>query len=466
MLEGLPIMNLKNSVWIRSIVIAGAGLLALPAFAAPQQAVLGNGGELYLVKTGTYGALFPDGTETDPGNSVLALEITRPGEPAERVLVADTKDRAVESSPAVIFEADTNTIFMVWESRPSSIQSSLRLASFDGAHWSPAVEVTGNSYSEKTSLQLATTRDSYQVPDIEGRPVLKHREILHLTWSEENEIGLDEAFYTPIILDEGAFIGANPILSLNTFDPSDDHPAAPVSTELVRSPMVQAGRDGRTVMVSFTSAVTGRLLALEVAVLPTQLRQLADKARAYIIELGARAKPDLPTVAAKARDFILSSSGDFQPEVARSMADLLYTFVLNQNPSQANLAEKARAYIIELGAKFSGRPLRPAAGEPSFPAQILQIVPRPAGPGENPPGHLLQVRAAFSRRAPAIGNGTVRVFVSETGASSLVSWTGDDRVYYRDSVGNGWSDVRELKLNESFNLDKGYEVLSQRVQNR
>jgi len=464
-------MNRKQRTWLRSILIAGAALFALPALAIPHEAVLGNEGELYLVKTGSYADLFPGGQETDASSTVLALDITRPGEAPQRMLVPGTKDKDVESSPSVIFETDSSTVFLVWESRSSVSRSVLRLSSFDGTAWAPAIEVTGNSYSAKTSPQLITTRDAYSDTDADGHPALKHRTVLHLTWSEETAPAFYEAFYTPIILDEGTFIGANPILALNSFDTSADRPTATVPPELVRTPMMQAGRDGRTIMVSFTSALTGHLVALEVDVLPTQLRQLADKARAYIIDLGSHQKPDLPTVATKSRDFILSSAGDFQPEVARSMADLLQSYILSLSPAPAGsdfkpLAEKARAYIIDLGAKFSGHVLRSGAGESKAASQIFQIVPRQDELAENPPTHLLQVRIAASRPAPVVGTGAIQVFVSETGANALVSWAGNDRVYYRDSMATGWSEVREVKLTDSFDINKAYDVLNQRVQNR
>jgi hypothetical protein len=465
-------MNHKHKAWICSLVIAGAALLALPAFAIRQEAVLGNDGELYIVKTGTYGALFPGGQETDRNNSVLALEIAHHGEAPQRVLVPDTLDKAIESSPAVFFETDSNTIFLVWESRLSATEFSLRLASFDGSHWTPTIEVTKSTKSSPqlaATLQLVTTRDFYkerETPD--SKPVVKHRTVLHLTWSEEGAGELsDESYYTPIILDEGTFIGVNPIFRLNSFDKSNDEPAGPVASELVRSPMVQAGDDMRTVLVSFTSAITGRLIVLEIDVLPTQIRRVADKARASIIDLGAQ-KPDLQTVAVKARDSVLNYSGDFQPEVARSLADLLYAHILagGSPPGPVNdlkpIADDARATIIDLGAKFSsGQVLK------STPAQLFQIVGKPEAGEEEAPAHLLQVRTASSRPVPAIGPGMVRVFVSESGANALVSWATKDRVYYRDSVSAyGWSDVRELKLNDGFDLNRAYEVLDQRVQNR
>jgi len=153
------------------------------------------------------------------------------------------------------------------------------------------------------------------------------------------------------------------------------------------------------------------------------------------------------------------------------MADLLQAYILGLASAQAGsdlkpLAEKARAYIIDLGAKFSGHVLKPGTGESKSAAQIFQIVPRQDELAENPPVHLLQVRTVASHPAPAVGTGTLQVFVSETGPTALVSWAGKDRVYYRDSMGSGWSDVREIKLNDSFDINKAYEVLSQRVQNR
>jgi hypothetical protein len=465
-------MNLNARIWIRSLAVAAAGWLAWPAAAIQQDAVLGNDGELYTIKTGIYGSLFPEGQEADPGNSVLALEIARHGQPKQRLLVPDTWDKAVESSPAIFFETDSGAVFLVWESRLSSTQFSVRLASFDGRRWVPTIEITNSTKSSPQlaeTLQLVATRDSHKEKDANGEPVIRHRTILHLTWSQENVGGLfNQAFYTPVIFMDGTFIGANPIYPLNGFDRSDDQPAEAVAAELVRSPMVQAGDDRDKVIVSFTSAVTGRLIALEVHVVPTQIRRLADKAHSSIIDLGAQHKPSRPTLAAKARDTVLNCSGEFQPEVARSLAELLYAHLLGDGSSTdpvedlKAIAEDARGYLIDLGAKFaSGRVLK------SSPARLLQILETPTDPADdNPPAHLLQVRTASSRPAPAIGGGTVRVFVSDRGTSLLVSWAGKDRVYYRDSQPGGWSDVRELKLNDGMDLNKAYEVLNQRVQSR
>lgn len=85
---------------------AGLGLAASAAWpAASQQATLGAAGELYLARTGSYGDLFPGakGTGIDAGSAVLALEIVRPGQAAERVLVPGTESTDEEELPALLF---------------------------------------------------------------------------------------------------------------------------------------------------------------------------------------------------------------------------------------------------------------------------------------------------------------------------------------------------------------------------
>src|SRR6185436_14106703 len=93
------------------LLAAGLALAALPAAASHQEATLGSGGELYVLRTGTYGQLFPTGTEVDKDNPVLAVDILRPGAAPARQLVAGTKDKDVEGTPAAVFEDDSETLF-------------------------------------------------------------------------------------------------------------------------------------------------------------------------------------------------------------------------------------------------------------------------------------------------------------------------------------------------------------------
>ncbi|HVR95406.1 MAG TPA: hypothetical protein VMW27_02255 [Thermoanaerobaculia bacterium] len=465
-----------------TLLAASLALAAGPAAASHQEATLGNAGELYVLRTGTYGQLFPTGTEVDKDNPVLALDVQRPGAAVERRLVAGTREKDVEGTPATVFEDDSSTLFVIWESRINSIHSIFRLASFDGSGWSNPIDITGNPFSVKTPPQIAVTRDSHREPSSDGTPAtIHHRTVLHISWAEENGAGLYDAFYTPIILDEGSYLGWNPVYRLDTFASPTELAAPAVSAaapELVRAPTVQPGQDGRTVVAAFASSTSGEMSAIEIDVLPSQLQRLADKARGYIIDLGVRRKlTDLTAISTRARTFIVENGDDYQPEVARSIADQVAAYVLSNGGHGGplapggitNIAEGARGYIIDLGAKFSGRGLKSAAlagDDEAAPPRKLEIAASPEDAASDAPAHIFQVRIAAGRTAPEIGTGAVRVFASEAGDEILVSWAGTDRVTYRISQGNGWSDPREILLSDNLELNGVYDILAQRVRRR
>src|SRR3954465_11076739 len=104
-----------------ALILAGTLALASSALAADRQAALGDSGEVYLVRTGSYGELFPGGTGADAKNPVLALDIVRPGQAAQRLLVPGTDGADVESSPFELYESSSGALFLVWQSQINSI---------------------------------------------------------------------------------------------------------------------------------------------------------------------------------------------------------------------------------------------------------------------------------------------------------------------------------------------------------
>ena len=88
------------NIMIKS-VLAGLALVlsSLPAVATPlADSALGGSGELYVVRAGTYGQLFPGRRQTDPQNRVLVLEIRRPNQLPERQLIPGSANPDVEDS--------------------------------------------------------------------------------------------------------------------------------------------------------------------------------------------------------------------------------------------------------------------------------------------------------------------------------------------------------------------------------
>lgn len=470
-------MTTRNNRLILALSLTAglAGLAAVPATAATpgDTAVLGSQGEIYLAKTGPYGELFPGGTAVkDPSAPVLALDVVQPDGTTQRTLVPDTGGPEVEQSASLLYEEDSKTVFVVWESL-ANIHPLIRLASFDGSAWSPAVRVTGNPLAPKTSPQITITRDSY--PEVvHGAPVTRHRTVLHLLWGEESSSGAYDTYYSPVILEDGVFIGWNPIYRLNdlvtTAGPLTSFETASV---LVQAPALQKGSDGRTVVVAFASAATRGLATLEIDVLPRELVRLADETRSTIIDVGFKANtpPPVRNLAERARATILESGASFfHQEILNALANQVQTDILASNGQGiTSIAEGTRSTIIDVGAKFSRRglrPQRPAALTASTEASILEEI-SPDGPNSTTgEAHILHFQVATVRPAPRVGSAKVAMFLSENGENVLVAWQEAGKIVYKDSEENGWADSREIRLSPVMTAERAYEILQQRVQNR
>ena len=462
---------------VRSLaLLCSLGLAAAPVLFAQGEATVGSHGELYMIRSGIYGELFPQDAPprgTDRGDTVLALEMVRPGAPTERYLVPQTGGAAEESQPFLLYEEAADTVYLIWESRVNQIHPVLLLAGFNSDDgWIAPIQILGNFVAAKTSPRIAVTRDSYQVT---GETQPRNRTFLHVVWEEDNGRGDFETLYLPIILENGAFIGKSPIFNLNSRDASDRaNGSANPTTDLLRSLRIQSGRDGQTVVVSFASPDSLRMVSLEVDVLPAQLGKLADDARMHIIDIGRRLSypGKLQQIADGARMHIIDIGARlFQPEIAQAIGDAVRTKILERKGTDPieGLAGLARMHIIDIGARLSGRGLRNVNGQAATGADIIEIEGSSdlssVAPGSPalPTVHLLQFRVAASRPLPEVGAGPVTLFASKTGQDQLIAWAEKDRVKYRMSDGEGWSESREILFSPGVDLQRAYEILDQRM---
>jgi hypothetical protein len=460
-----------NTHMLRSFVCAlGIGLVPAMSFAVERHMALGADGEIYRLASGSYGELFGRPTDPQAKNAVLALEIVRPGvEGVERHLVPQTAGVDLERSPSLIYEESSHTVFLVWESR-NSYHSVMKLSGFDGTRWfePPLPQLPGSILSPKTPPRVAVTRDSY-LDVVDGMPVLRHRTTVHLVWGEEQGSTLDTV-YVPIIFEDGVFSGSTAIV-LNDLDTATELAASvEVPANLLSTPTVTAGQDARTVVVAFTSPASRRLITLEIDVLPRELVSLAGGARSQIIDTGAKLSfpANLKVLAEQARNVLLQRASAFAPEVAQSLADRTYAYILANGKGQSlsNLAEGARSQIIDTGAKLSGRGLRTIAALTRL-AEVPSASTRGAASVAGEPlSHLIQLRVITSRPAPPVGNGPVAVFLGKSGEDLILSWSDEAAVYYRTSAGNGWDEQRTLALSPAFSREQANAILEQRIADR
>lgn len=460
---------MKNRKQRLTLLLAGFGLAAATALSAVEQgATLGTDGEVFFAKTGTYGDLFKGGEPAQSQKPVLALEIVKPGELPLRLLVPTTGGTETELSPSLLFEESSNMLFLLWESLSAgNAHPVLKLAGFDGLRWIDPVEI-GNPQAMKTSPQIVILRDRYKV-DVEEETVFRSRTIVHLLWGEETIGGFAQTFYTPIILENGAFSGVSEeqIYDLSALDPSPSARSLPeLPGNAAAALRLQAGRDSQTVVASFTSPETRRVVSVEIDALPAELSLLAGDARAHIIDIGRRSSypGNLRLIADGARAHIIDIGRRFfHSEIAASLADQIQARILATQGKEEleKLADIARAHIIDIGAKLSGRGLLQTTG-----LSVSRIVEVPGSSSENPLQHFFQFRLASSRPVPEIGAGDVTLFASKTGKDVLVAWSTAQRVLYQESEDDGWRPVREIKLSASVTLQKAYEILEQRMNRR
>jgi len=469
-------MSNQRTTLVLGLALLGLAATALPGRAASRDTALGASGEVYQVKAGNYGDLFPNGHAVDATVPVLAIDVTKPGATPQRVLIPETLDPSPDTSASLLYESDSQTVYTLWAAQVGT-NSVLKLAGFDGTNWSAPIQVVGNPYATKGSPQFAITRETFQDIADDGTTATKHRTTLHLLWQEESVPGVPETFYTPVVFVEGVYTGINPVYDLSDSVPAPPAAgaaaaaAAPQQTTLLRAPTIQAGRDQRTVIAAFNSPGKQQLATVEIDVLPEELSRLSEKARSHIIEIGRALYPnDLPSLATKARSHIIEIGVAFHPELVSSIADQVQAVILANGDADGpatsieDLATKARSHIIEIGAKLSGRGLQDG--------DLTKIVQVDDPSGEDtitPTGqaaYLLQLRLASTRPVPRIGPGTVKLFVSEDGSDVLVSWAQTDKVLYRLSKDGGWSDALTLTLSPTLDINKAYDILGQRVRNR
>jgi len=449
--------------------------LILPAAARADHLgmALGADGELYTVTAGTYAALFPGSKACATCNAqtvVLALDTVLPGKPAQRQLVPTTDSGDVESAPALIYEDGSKTLFVVWVCGVQWVNSVIKLSSYDGSQWSDPITIISNPYATKTPPQLAVTRDTHQEPDpVSGNQVTHHRTVLHIVWSEDSASGLYQSYYAPVIFEDGSWIGTAPIPThLNAFDAGEQAAQAagttPISSPLVYTPSVQSGRDTSTVMAGFASDTSGLLTGVEVDVLPEELRMLADACKAAINQ-GAQYFPNqLATLASQVQAVVTANGGAFQTEALQAISAAAQSQVLAGAPDVSHLADKTRATIVDIGAKFARRGLRSFAPGPFpiAPPQIVEVLVTGA------PSHFLQFRVTSTRPVPtAVAASGLELFFSRAGADALAAWTnaaGSAVVYTNTQPDGSWSAVKQLQLSTSLNLQQAYLVLEQRMQ--
>jgi hypothetical protein len=428
---------------------------ALPAWA--DQATLGADGVLYTARVGTYGSLFPKGHAHASDDVVLALEIQQPDGSRRRALPPDGETVAPDSAPFLLWEDASRRLFLVWESW-SHIHSSVRLASFDGAAWSEALQISGNPFTKKSSPHLAVTRETYVRSGAAGETETD-RTLLHVVWYED-DYGEVDVLYAPVVLDNGAFPSwLPPIFDLGGFVPGAAQSGGAPTAALLRSPRVTAAADQRSVLIALADDATDQLATLRVDVLPVELSAVADALRLFFTAPeNDPCRGDLTALAERARAHLVVIGTRFSAYARSYMADAVRQWLLAARDGECAsggvnaLAERARAHLVVIGRSALREVIVTSEAESSY---LLTFDGAATGLHHD---LSLTVQSAVSS-PPALGTGTARIHVAGTGRSSLVSWLQNRRLSYQEHDGSRWLPAQSLALSDSFTLEQAYALL-------
>jgi len=457
---------------VTSTLALGLAVLAaaLPLRADAHDVALGSNGDLYRVRAGAYQDLFPGGTLAQNDAVVLALDVTHPGadgSTTQRLLIPGTGGNDVESSPSLFFEESSKSVFVVWESRINPLHSVLYLTNLTEGTFGDVVRISGDQYSFKSSPRIAVRRDTFDLTGSDGTPVHHFRTLVETVWWETAGAD-DRAVYAPVVLIDGAYLGWNPVFLLDDLSNSPENRVVETPTgPLLHAPSIQLGDDNATV-ATFVNSETGRLNTLEIDVLPVDLSDIAARVRAKILTY-PRIPAQVSLLADAIRAQIIEIGTRLHPSVRTFLADQIRAQIIEigsrYSPGQIRrLGDAIRAQIIEIGADaLGGRGGR----QQNLAYRITEVMATPtAEPSVAEPGHALAVHNAADLPVPDTGDAVPSVYTSSHGDSLLVSWEQDDKILYRESTVDGWTDILSITLGPTMTREQAEQILAQRAKNR
>lgn len=461
-----------------AVALVIAALLVAPGAARASEAALGDDGAVYRLAVGEYGTLFPDGAAAAPEAHVLALDLTAPGESRLRRLVPGSESAALDLSPTLLFESGSGTAYVIWERRGDGGESSILLAGIHGDQWIGPVELSGDAAPLKRAPTVLVTRDEFPRPTVTEGEVLQARTVLHVVWWQEAADGEPAVQYTPVVMENGAYVGWNPVFELDALDPNGPAEKLAGGPDLFRSPTLTVGTDVHTAVVAFANPRTGRLLTVQARVLPGELGLLADRIPGAVVAAGYTPGPDrMEAIRGVLRSHVIEIGGRFNPGLIDhfaaavvATADVLHEARPNR-PLKA-LGDDLRSHVIEIGARMLGDVRRPAFDKSS---RVIEVRGEAGAEGPEILSSLVHLRLVKDLPVPESGDGATEIYVSEDGERLLVSWQRPGGLSYVESVaesageegaGSPWTTPLALELGDGLEPGEAASILRSRVLQR
>lgn len=447
-----------RSVIQRFAILLLLGVLALPVGASEEIMSIGPEGSILQLRSGLYGELFPDGAEAPPDHQVLALDIVR-SESVERFLVPGTESMSEESLARILYDPTSGNVHLLWKGL-SGPHPLLYLTSFDGLVWGATIEITGSVFANKGDPQLVISRDDpildYKAGE-GGRD--NDRRVIYVTWWENAAVGSFKRF-APLLFLGGEYLGRAPIYNLENLvgDEQKAGQGVDVDDRFENLLRIQPASNGHSAVLGYLSRETGRVVSLEVDMLPAVLSELASRVRDLILEHGLEMGPS------ELADFIhaaiLELGADFHPGSLHYLADQTRELIIAGGipftpGTLPPFADKAGVHIIHIGSRFKSNGL-----EAPQAVKILEI-----SDPEDGTLHHFRVSVLADREPPSV-SGDARLYLSRNGRESLVAWEEDGAIFYVESDGDFWKGEQSIALSDTLDRASAFKILEEYILNR
>ncbi len=456
--------------------------LTLPPASAAEasEMSLGQAGQLHRVLTGTYGDLFAGGQDADAVAPVLAVEIVRPGEETDRLLVPGTGDARTEARPLLFQDSTYDSFVLLWQSRGEDQHSYLHFANFDGAEWSEVYALVQDDtpVSLVNDPLITETHDAFTLDLGDGESISAERRIIHLLWLSAEEVPL--ARYAPLTFVEGRYVGWHGLFELTESfllapDGGGDGGQIELTAALARTLSLRAANDDRSVLVTLANPVSNRIGTLEISPLPLELGLLGEQVREQILALADLYDPDDMgsfSDGIRAAIVIMGQRFDMHEAFGGYVAGRVADWILETGGSYGlegfeSLGNDARDETIEASSEvYASTQADPADPE----TEIVRINIAALFEDEDPdPAQIIEIRVRSDRPAPAASEGPAAVYTSRGGSGLLAAWLDAENgqvlwVESRPESGGGaWSEPFTLSLGESPTIEDAQRLLAAKI---
>ncbi|MBV9493824.1 MAG: hypothetical protein JOZ54_06230 [Acidobacteria bacterium] len=237
-------------------------LLALLLLAAPLMAfaqsqdrddLLTPSGTLYTIESA---ASYEYPSINASSSRLLALTVQSQGEKPTTIFVPESLQSGANTSPALAYDSESDTLFVFWERGLNNhITSNLLFASYQGGKWSAATSIESADFHWCHNLRIGITRKMEQMVD--GEKTVVPGLNVHAVWWDYSPNG-EQARYAMLPIEKGGVVNPESIQrrDLATFfnvrDMAPDASFDPtVDREVLRHPQLFESPDHDNVEVIF-----------------------------------------------------------------------------------------------------------------------------------------------------------------------------------------------------------------------